>query len=90
MSFFHMEATIKRWVDADTLDVHPKPYRHNIDLRVRLKDSWAVEIGEIGHEEALKVAKLTIGDVGDEVILTNTRHHWTWERLECRVDRGDN
>lgn len=86
MTFFYMEATITHWVDADTFDCQPKPYRPRIGLRVRLKDVWAVEIGQPGHDDALASSKLLLGDVGAEVSLAGTRHRWTYERLECRVE----
>lgn len=82
---FLMEATIVRWVDADTVDVQPLPYRWGIMLRVRLKDHWEPEIGEAGEDIARAKAEAAF-PVSSRVVLTNDRHHWTFHRLEARVD----
>lgn len=85
---YSFTAQIVRWVDADTVLVDPRVYIQDVYLRVRLRDRWEVEIGEEGHEEALARAKAELGDTGDWLRITNTRHVWTYGRLEARVDRA--
>lgn len=82
---FKMKARIVRWIDADTVLVHPMVYRQDIDLRVRLKDVWMMDPPD--GEELRRQIEL-LGDVGGYVWLTNTRHHWTYGRLEARVDKA--
>ena len=83
---FCVKARITDWIDADTPEVHQLTNPPGINTRVRLKDLYAVERWEPGHEEALADAKRRIGDVDDYVRMTNTRHHWTSGRLEARLD----
>ncbi len=83
---YYFRARIVRWIDADTVLVDPLVYREDIFLRVRLRDRWEPEIGENGADLALEQAIATLGLPGDYVWLTNTRHHWTYGRLEARVD----
>lgn len=86
MSVFYFLARVLDVVDGDTIDVHPLVYRRMIDLRVRFKDTFAPEDGEPGAEEATRQAR-EMFPPGSLVVLTNTRHRWTYERLEARVDR---
>ena len=85
---YRFKARIERYIDADTLEVHPLVTPPGINLRIRLKDAWIVENEEDPEEHARILAeqKTLLGDVGDHVWVTNTRHHWTWGRLESRLD----
>ena len=85
MSGFSFGATITRWIDADTVLVDPSVYPMDTFLRVRLKDAWQPETGEDGEDLARAKAEATF-PVGSRVVLTNTRVHWTFWRLEARLD----
>ena len=85
MSGFSFEASVARWVDADTVLVDPSVYPMDTFLRVRLKDVWEPEIGEAGEDLARAKAEAAF-PVGSRVSLTNARVRWTFWRLEARVD----
>lgn len=86
---FELRGRIVRYVDADTIEVHPfiLPAGHN--LRIRLKDVWLAEDEDDPDEHARILAEQVslLGDVGGVVKLANTRHHHSFGRLEARVDR---
>ena len=85
---FSVKARITDWIDADTVEVHPLITPYGINVRVRLKDRYAVEDEDDPeeHGRVLALAKAEIGDVDDWVRMTNTRHHWDRGRLEARLD----
>ena len=86
-NIFLMKCRIVMWVDADTVEVHPLVTPYGINLRIRLKDVWAPEWNEEGHDVALRKAKALLGDQGDYVLVTNTVHRHTQGRLEARVQQ---
>lgn len=75
-----------RVVDPDTIYVDPLVYPQDTFLRIRLKDRWEVEAGEPGADEIMAMV-LKEFPVGSLLDLTNTRSHWSYGRLEARVDR---
>lgn len=83
---FRIKCRIVRWLDADTPCVHPIYETAGHDRHVRLKDEYAVEKEQEGHDAALALAKLQIGDEGNYVWIANDRHHKDRERIEARVD----
>lgn len=87
MPVFILYARVERWIDADTVLVDPSVYPQDTYLRVRLKDRWEPEIGEEGEDVARREAEATFPP-DSRVVLTNARHHWTYGRLEARVDKA--
>ena len=85
MAGFSFEASVVRWVDADTVLLDPTVYPMDTFLRVRLKDVWEPEIGEAGEDLARAKAEAAF-PVGSKVLLSNDRVRWTFWRLESRVD----
>jgi hypothetical protein len=85
---FELQGRIIRYVDADTLEIHPFILPAGFNLRVRLRDAWIVEDEDDPEEHAriLKEQIAIIGDVGAVVGMVNTRHHFSWGRLEARLD----
>lgn len=83
---FVFDAYIVRVIDGDTAIVKPQVYRSDIYLRVRFKDSFKPEVDEFGGDDATAEAEALFPE-GTRVRLTNDRIHWSYERLEARVDR---
>jgi hypothetical protein len=82
---FMFRAQVVRWIDADTVLVDPHIYPRDVYLRVRLKDRWEPEIGEVG-EDAAREAAMRMFPIRSTVVLTNNHVKWTYGRLEARVD----
>ncbi len=85
-SGFIFFGTVIRVIDGDTILIDPQIYPQDQFMRVRLKDAWAAETGEDGSETATEEARKMF-PVGCRVRVTNSRTHWTFGRLEARVDR---
>ena len=85
---FFFRARIVAWIDADTVEVHPLLLAAGLNLRIRLKDVWAIEDEDdpVQHALVLAQAKAIIGDTGGLVHCKNYRHLLTYGRLEARVD----
>ncbi len=83
---FWFQARMVRVVDADTIYVDPLIYPQDVFLRIRLKDRWEVELDEEGSDAIIERVKLEFPE-GSLLDLTNTRSHWTHNRLEARVDK---
>lgn len=91
MTGFTFDAYIIRVVDGDTAVVKPQVYRPYIYLYVRFKDSFAEELddADVTKAEAARIAKEAAEKMfpqGSRVTMTNDRIHWTYERLEARID----
>ena len=88
-SGFWFKGYVVRWVDPDTLIVDAQVDAPDIHKRIRLKDVWSLETKDdpVGAARLVQWNKDNIGDVGDLVVLQNTRIHFTYTtRLEARVD----
>jgi len=83
---FCVKGRIERWLDCDTVEVHLLVNPPAVNTRVRLKDEYGVERSDPAHAAALADAKARIGGEMDYVRATNTRHHFTFGRLEARLD----
>ena len=82
---FHFKARVVRWIDGDTVLTDPLISGTDEYLRIRLKDAYAPEIGGEGADEATRRAEADFPP-GCYIVATNDRHHWTYERLEARID----
>lgn len=85
MSGFSFTARMVRIVDGDTAVVDPSIYPPDTNMRVRFKDVFAPETDEEGGAEATEAA-MKMFPVGSFLVLTNTRSHFSFGRLEARVD----
>jgi hypothetical protein len=89
---FSMPGHMVRVVDGDTAVVHPSTYRPEINVYIRFKDRFAAELNDPDPDQraiaqAEKKSAEDYFPVGCQVELTNDRIHWSYERLEARVDR---
>ena len=91
MAGFTFDGYITRVIDGDSVLVKPQVYRRDIYLQIRFKDVFKAELDDPNptkQAQALadKAEAEAMFPVGARVTMTNERIHWTYERLEARVD----
>jgi hypothetical protein len=90
--YFEFGAKIVRVIDGDSAIVDSYVTKQDEVTRIRFKDRFSAELDDPDATQrdiaaAEKKAAEEMFPVGCEVKLTNTRAHWTYDRLEARVDR---